>query len=98
MAFLPINLLDAAVSLCLIVAVITGFTSGLLRSLATIFGYVCAMPLAVTGAPWLSKILIDQFKMPQAQPWVAFVGIFLIAGMLLSALFRLTVSEMAGAE
>ena len=98
MASLPINLFDAAIYLCLIVAVVTGFTSGLLRSLATIFGYVCAMPLAVTAAPWLSKILIEQFKMPQAQTWVAFVGIFLVAGMLLSALFRLAVGEIAGVE
>ncbi len=98
MASLPINLFDAAIYLCLFLAVVTGFSSGLLRSLATIFGYVCAMPLAVTGASWLSKILIDQFKLPQAQPWVVFVGIFLIAGIVLSALFRLTVGEMAGAE
>jgi membrane protein required for colicin V production len=98
MASLPINLFDAAIYLCLIVAVITGFTSGLLRSLATIFGYLCTMPLAVTGAPWLSRLLIEQFKMPQAQTWVAFVGIFLIAGMALSALFRLAVSEMVGPE
>ena len=98
MASLPINLFDAAIYLCLIVAVVTGYTSGLLRSLATIFGYVCAMPLAVTGAPWLSNILIKQFMMPWAQPWVTFVGIFLIAGMALSALFRLTISEMVGAD
>jgi membrane protein required for colicin V production len=35
---LPINLFDGAVYLCLAVAVIAGFRSGLLRSLATIFG------------------------------------------------------------
>jgi len=98
MASLPINLFDAAIYLCLFIAVVTGFTSGLLRSLATIFGYVCAMPLAVTAAPWLSKLLIEQFKMPQAQPWVTFVGIFLLAGMLLSALFRFMVGEMVGTE
>ena len=36
---LPVNLFDAAVYLCLFVAVVSGFRTGLLRSLATMFGY-----------------------------------------------------------
>ena len=52
---MSINLFDAAIYLCLFVAVVMGFMSGLLRSLATIFGYVCAMPLAVAAAPWLTN-------------------------------------------
>ena len=40
-----------------------GFMSGLLRSLATIFGYVAAMGLAVALAPRLTPLLIAQFKL-----------------------------------
>ena len=36
---LSINQFDAAIYICLFVAVVMGFMSGLLRSLATIFGY-----------------------------------------------------------
>ena len=54
MGSLPINPFDAAVAtLTLLVAIIAGFRSGLLRSLATIFGYVVAAPVAVAAAPYL---------------------------------------------
>jgi membrane protein required for colicin V production len=86
------NLFDAAVYICLFVAVVMGFMSGMLRSLATIFGYVAAMGLAVALAP----VITAQFKLPPAQTWLVFGGIFLGAGMLISALLRLTVSEMVG--
>ena len=71
MASLPINLFDAAVYLCLAVAVIAGFRSGLLRSLATIFGYLVAAGLAVALTPPLSRLLVVQFDMPSAQIWAA---------------------------
>jgi len=51
MASLPFNAFDAAVYLCLAVAVIAGFRSGLLRSMATIFGYLAAMAIAYRGLP-----------------------------------------------
>ena len=41
------NTFDAVISIVAIVAVISGFNAGLLRSAATILGYVCAMPVAV---------------------------------------------------
>lgn len=93
---LSVNQFDAAVYICLFVAVVMGFMSGLLRSLATIFGYVAAMSLAVALAPPLAPVITAQFKLPPAQTWLVFGGIFLGAGMLLSALLRLTVSEMVG--
>jgi membrane protein required for colicin V production len=96
MASLPINIFDAAIYLFLIVAVVMGFKSGLLRSLATIFGYVAAMGLAVALAPRLSQILTEQFKIPQAQTWVAFVVLFIAAGMAISVLLRYAVSELVG--
>lgn len=96
MASLPVNLFDAAVYICLIVAIIAGFRSGLLRSMATILGYIAAMPIAVAAAPRLSQILIEQFKMPQAQIWAVLSITFLLVGIVLGALLRMAVSEMVG--
>jgi membrane protein required for colicin V production len=96
MASLPLNPFDAAVYICLFLAVVLGFMSGLLRSMATIIGYVAAMGLAVALAPRLSQLLAAQFNVPPAQSWVAFVMVFLAAGVLLSALLRYTVSELVG--
>jgi uncharacterized membrane protein required for colicin V production len=45
------NPFDAAGYLCLFVAVVMGFVSGLLRGLATIFGYVAALGIAVAATP-----------------------------------------------
>ena len=41
------NILDAAIAVGLIFAVVTGFNAGLLRSVATILAYLIAMPIAV---------------------------------------------------
>jgi len=90
------NPFDAAVYFVTIVAIIMGFHAGLLRSLAAIFGYLTAMPLALAAAPPLSQILTDQFHLPQAQPWAVLCGIFLLAGMVLSALLRMAVSALVG--
>ena len=92
------NSFDAAVYLITFVAVIMGFHSGLLRSLATIFGYVCAAPFAVGTAPYLSRVLNDQFHLSPTQNWLVPFGIFLVAGMVLSALLRLAIGELVGAR
>jgi len=93
-----INPFDAAVYFFLFVAVVMGFSSGLLRSLATIFGYLIAAPLALAATPYLTPIMIDQFRLPLSQNWVAFTGILLVIGMILSALLRHAVSEIVGPQ
>jgi len=92
-----VNYFDAAVIGVTIVAVIMGFNSGLLRSLATIFGYLAAMPFAVATAPWLSLILIKQFYLPVTRTWwLVLIGSFLLTGIVLSALLRRAVSAVVG--
>jgi membrane protein required for colicin V production len=98
MASLPFNVFDAAIYLCLAVAIIAGFRSGLLRSMATIFGYLAAMGLALTLTPPLSQFLTARFQLPAAQSWVVFVAVFIASGILLGALLRQAVSEVVGAE
>jgi membrane protein required for colicin V production len=92
------NLFDAAVYICLFVAVVAGLRSGLLRGLATIVGYVAAAPVAVAAAPYLSPILIEQFKIAPAQTWAMFAGMFLVIGFVLGLLLRLAVGELAGSK
>jgi membrane protein required for colicin V production len=68
--------------------------SGLLRSLATIFGYVAAMGIAAAAGPHLTPLVTTHFKLPPAQSWLVFGAI--LAGFLLSALLRFAVGEMVG--
>jgi membrane protein required for colicin V production len=91
---LSMNLFDAAIYICLFVAVVVGFMTGLLRSLATIFGYVGGMGVAVAAAPRVTPLLSTYLKMPTPQTWLVVVAIFVAAGVALSALLRLAVSEM----
>jgi membrane protein required for colicin V production len=92
----PINPFDAAIYVGLAVAVIAGFSSGLLRSLATIFGYVCAAPVAVAAMPYLKPTLTGYLKLPPAQTWLVYFAVFLLAGFVLGALLRMAVGEVTG--
>jgi len=92
------NTFDAVIYFCLIIAVIAGFKAGLLRSLATIFGYVAAAPIAVAATPHLSPFLTDQFKLQSDQTWLALAGILLVAGIVINALLRTAVNELVGPD
>ena len=59
----PINFFDAAVYFALFVAVVMGFMT-MLRSLATIFGYLAAAPIAVVATPWVSRLFTGVFHLP----------------------------------
>jgi membrane protein required for colicin V production len=96
MDFLSANPFDLAIYLCLFVAVVLGFMTGFLRSLATIFGYLCGMGVAVAAAPRLTPLLTTYLKMPTPQVWLVFLAVFVAAGAAISALLRLAVSEMVG--
>ena len=80
MTLMQTNLFDIVVIVVAIIAIVTGFNSGLLRSLATIFGYLCAAPVAVMATPPLAQLLGTQFHVPPAQLWVEFFAVFLVAG------------------
>lgn len=95
-ADLPVNLFDGTVYLFLAVAVVAGFRSGLLRSLATIFAYVIAAPVAVAIMPTITPILTERFKLPPAQTSLAFFVVFLVIGFILGALLRGAVGEISG--
>jgi membrane protein required for colicin V production len=91
-----VNSFDAVVYAVTIVAVVAGFRAGFLRSVATILGYVAAMPIAVATAPLLAPLLAGKSQAVAAPDSFALFGIFLGAGILLGALLRYSVSEIAG--
>ena len=92
------NSFDAVVYLGLVVAVVTGFNAGLLRSAVTILAYLIAMPIAL----WIMSLISPQIDGKLASPWaqnsLLFFGIFLIAGMVLGKLMRMALDETIGSE
>jgi membrane protein required for colicin V production len=96
MASLPINPFDAAIYLFLFLAVVMGFMTGMLRSLATIFGYLAAMGIVVGSAPQFAPLIGAQFKLTPSETWSALALIFVFAGIALGALFRMLVNELVG--
>jgi membrane protein required for colicin V production len=92
------NSFDAVVYFVALVAVISGFNAGLLRSIATIIGYLAAMPIAVAATPYLSGMLADKFAPPAAQNPLLFFVLFLGVGIALGALARAAISEAVGAR
>ena len=94
--FFSTNSFDLAVYACLFVAVVMGFMTGLLRSLATIIGYICGAGIAVAATPKTLSLLANYPKIPTPQTWIVVVAIFIVTGALISALLRLTVSGIAG--
>jgi membrane protein required for colicin V production len=89
---------DALVYSFLALAVVLGFLAGLLRSLATILAYVLAAPFAIGVAPALSNYLTATMEMPPAFSGLVLAVTLLLAGMLMSWLFRRAVGDLAGHE
>ena len=92
------NIFDIAVTIALIVAVITGFNAGLLRSAITILAYLFAMPLAVWLMSLLSPASDAAASALPAQNSLIFFAIFLISGMALGKMARMAIDETMGSE
>jgi membrane protein required for colicin V production len=75
---------------------VTGFHAGFLRSLATILGYLAAMPIAVAATPVISGAVAGKFVAPWAQTSILFCAVFLVTGILIGGLLRFGVSEIVG--
>jgi membrane protein required for colicin V production len=90
------NSFDAAIAIGLVVAVVTGFNAGLLRSAVTILAYLIAMPIAVWATSLISTQIGGNPGSPLAQNSLLFFGIFLVAGMVLGKLARMALDETIG--
>jgi membrane protein required for colicin V production len=91
-----LNIFDVAVYAAGLIAVVTGFNVGLIRSLATILGYLAAAPIAVATTSLLAPRLAAGSDAPWAQNSMLLFGIFLLAGIILGKLLRTLVDEMLG--
>jgi membrane protein required for colicin V production len=80
------NAFDVVVYAVTAVAVVMGFKTGLLRSLATILGYVLAAPLSVAITPRLAGVLPGLAT--DDRLWLILIGLFLLIGIVVSALLR----------
>jgi membrane protein required for colicin V production len=90
------NSFDAAVYVGLVIAVVTGFNAGLLRSAVTILAYLIAMPIAVWVMSLVGPEIDGRLGAPPTQNSLLFFGIFLIAGMLLGKSMRMALDETIG--
>ena len=90
------NSFDAVVYLILVVAVVFGFKSGLLRSAVTILAYLIAMPIAIWAMSFIAPATGGQGYSPLSQNWPLFFGIFLAAGIVLGKLMRMLLDENIG--
>jgi membrane protein required for colicin V production len=91
------NTFDAVISAFAVLAIVMGFSAGLLRSLATILGYLIAAPLAVALTPYVKAFALGRSGASLDNAWLALV-VFVALGVLVSALLRLIVGELAGAD
>ena len=92
------NSFDAVVFLALVVATVSGFNAGLLRSAVTILAYLFAMPIAVWVMSLLSTGNVDRPGSPLLQNSPLLFGVFLITGIVLGKLMRMALDESVGSE
>jgi membrane protein required for colicin V production len=90
------NYFDIAVYVFGLFAVVGGFSAGLLRSLANILGYAVAVPVTLFAAPKVSEYLTSHAVLPQDKAVFVPFGVLLVAGFILSMVFRAMVGAMSG--
>jgi membrane protein required for colicin V production len=88
------NSFDAAVFIGLIIAVVTGFNAGLLRSGVTILAYLIAMPITLWAMSMLYRGSGIELSLTQNSPF--FFGIFLVIGLVLGKFMRMAVDDAVG--
>jgi len=92
------NTFDLAASAALMIAVYSGFSTGLLRSAITILAYLLAMPLAMGAVAAMSPQLQDVHGGPLAQNWLQFFAAFVVIGVALGKIGRILLDEAIGSE
>jgi membrane protein required for colicin V production len=93
------NPFDAAILGLTLVAVVTGFSAGLLRGLATILAYVIAAPVALAVSPMVTAFLTERALLPTAVPNAASyvpIVVLLVVALVLGGLMRGAVGGAAG--
>jgi membrane protein required for colicin V production len=91
------NSFDLVICCGLVVAVVSGFSTGLLRSAVTILAYLLAMPLAVSAVAAMAPHTPPPDTLMQ-QNWVQFFAAFLVIGAALGKIGRIMLEEAIGPE
>lgn len=91
-----INSFDAVIGALALLAALMGFTTGLMRSLATILGYVAAAPVAVYATPIVTAMIAGQAGAPEVPQAAVFGGVLVASGIALGALMRTAVAAVIG--
>ena len=92
------NTFDIIVIAVAFVAVVMGFASGLLRSLSAILAYLIAAPIAVALTPRVTPLIFGPGNPTADRIWIALFAVFIVLGVVISALLRKLVDEMAGED
>ncbi len=92
------NSFDVVIYLALVIAVVTGFNTGLLRSAITILAYLLAMPIAVAATSYLAPQIAGKLGSPLTQNSLLFFATFLITGMVLGKAARMALDDTIGSE
>src|ERR1700704_1058570 len=92
------NSFDTVVYVGLVLAVVTGFNAGLLRSAVTILAYLIAMPIAVWAMSFVSAGIDGKVTSPLMQNSLLFFATFLVTGIVLGKLMRMALDETIGSE
>ena len=92
------NPFDAVIYIGLVIAMITGFNTGLVRSAVTIVAYMVAVPIAMWAMSALSPPANGKLVSAFAQNGLVFFGVFLFAGIALGKLARVMVDDATGSH
>ena len=92
------NPFDAFVTAVALLAIVMGFRSGLLRSLATILGYLIAAPSAIAITPSITRFVLGHVMLTPDQSWVPMFVVFAAVGFVVGVLLRTFVSEIVGPD
>jgi membrane protein required for colicin V production len=93
------NSFDLVVYCALLIALVGGFRTGLLRSAITILAYLLAMPLAVSAVAWMAPSHAEPSpdRLLQ-QNWVQLFAAFLVIGAAFGKIGRIMLDEAIGPE
>jgi membrane protein required for colicin V production len=92
------NTFDVVVIAVGFVAVVMGFISGLLRSLSAVLAYLIAAPIAVALTPRVTPLIFGQGSLTADRIWITLFAVFVGLGLVISALLRKLVDELAGED